>query len=253
MSIPKIIHYCWFGNNPLPDYAVKCIDSWKRFCPDYEIKLWNEDSFDFSSCKYAKQAYENGKYAFVTDYVRLVVLYEYGGIYLDTDVELIKPLDPLLSKAGFAGFERGEPGPYGREFMIASGLGIGCEAKNELIHSMLNDYDGISFADENGQLDLTSCPERNTKALVKHGLVPDGRYQEINGFCFYPAAYFAPYDYVTQKTRITDDTYSIHHYAATWKSQKSAWQKFRLRVKCTAPGRLYLRHKYVYSKQKKAR
>ncbi len=253
MSIPKIIHYCWFGNNPLPDDAVKCIDSWKRFCPDYEIKLWNEDSFDFSSCKYAKQAYENGKYAFVTDYVRLVVLYEYGGIYLDTDVELIKPLDPLLSKAGFAGFERGEPGPYGRKFMIASGLGIGCEAKNELIHSMLNDYDGISFADENGQLDLTSCPERNTKALVKHGLVPDGRYQEINGFCFYPTAYFAPYDYVTQKTRITDDTYSIHHYAATWKSPKSVWQKFRLRVKCTAPGRLYLRHKYVYSKQKEAR
>ncbi len=249
MSIPKIIHCCWFGGGPLPGYALRCMESWKRFCPDYEIKLWNEDSFDFSSCQYAAEAYENKKYAFVTDYVRLVVLYEHGGIYLDTDVELLKPLDPLLSKAGFAGFEKGSPGPYGRKYLIASGLGIGSEAKNELIGSMLDDYDGIPFVDESGQIDTTPCSERNTKSLMKHGLVPNGDYQEIEGFCFYPASYFAPYDYVTQKIRITDHTYSIHHYAASWQSEKSAWQKYKQRLKCTGIGRLFLMYKYVYSRQ----
>lgn len=244
MSIPKIIHCCWFGGSPLPGYAVKCMDSWKRFCPDYEIKLWNEESFDFSSCKYAAEAYENKKYAFVTDYVRLAVLYEYGGIYLDTDVELLKPLDPLLSKAGFAGFERGAPGPYGRDFLIATGLGIGSEPKNELIFSMLRDYDGVSFAGENGQIDVTPCSARNTGTLIRHGLVPDGSYQELGGFCFYPVSYFAPYDFVTHKTRITGHTYSIHHYAASWSSQKSPWQEFKQRLKCTAIGRIFLRYKY---------
>lgn len=249
MSIPKIIHCCWFGGSPLPDYALKCMESWKRFCPDYEIKLWNEDSFDFSSCRYAAEAYENRKYAFVTDYVRLVVLYEYGGIYLDTDVELLKPLDPLLSKAGYAGFENGSPGPYGRGFLIASGLGIGSEAKNELIYSMLSDYDGVSFFDENGHFDITPCSVRNTKTLIRHGLVPNGSYQEINGFCFYPASYFAPLDYVTRKTRITDTTYSIHHYAASWHGKQSALHQFKQRFKCTGIGRLFLRYKYVYSRQ----
>lgn len=252
MSIPKIIHYCWFGNNPLPDYAIKCIDSWKKLCPDYEIKLWNEENFDFSSCKYAKQAYENKKYAFVTDYVRLAVLYKYGGIYLDVDVELIKPLDPLLTKAGFAGFEKGFPGPYGRGYMVATGLGIGCEAKNELILSLLKDYDDISFVDENGNIDITSCPERNTKTLIKLGLVPNGKYQEINGFCFYPVEYFAPFDYITLKTRITKNTYSIHHYSASWHSENNAWQKFKHRIKCTAVGRLILRYKYGYLKKAKS-
>ena len=154
MSIPKIIHYCWFGRGKLPKLAEKCIESWKKYCPQYKIVCWNEDNFDINQNKYAKEAYEAGKWAFVSDYVRLKVLYDEGGIYLDTDVELIKPLDKLIEDGGFMGFDDNG--------VISTGLGFACEKGNKLIEALLADYDGISFICNDGAYDLTPCPDRNT-------------------------------------------------------------------------------------------
>ena len=147
MSIPKIIHYCWFGSDTIPKKAQKCIESWKKFCPEYKIVCWNEKNFDISSNRYVKEAYELGKWAFVSDYVRLKAIYEHGGIYLDTDVELIKPLDALLEGEGYMGFD--EKG------IVATGLGFAATPKHELIKNMLSDYDEIPFVLEDGSFDMT--------------------------------------------------------------------------------------------------
>lgn len=210
MSIPKIIHYCWFGNGNIPKIAEKCIDSWKKYCPDYKIICWNETNFDLSQNRYASEAYKAGKWAFVSDYVRLKVIYEYGGIYLDTDVELIKPLDSLLQGSGYMGFD--EKG------IVATGLGFGAEAKNEIIGAMLKDYDKIPFILPDGSYDLTPCPDRNTLSLERLGMDIKNTCQTFMGMRFLPQEYLCPMDYYTGKKKITNNTYSIHHYCATWTS-----------------------------------
>ena len=140
MSIPKIIHYCWFGGGPINPESRKCIESWKKYCPDYKIIEWNEQNFEISQNRYAQQAYEAKKYAFVSDYVRLAVLYRYGGIYLDTDVELVRPLDELLEHKGFIGMEHSAPSPYGRTLLVNTGSGVGAEPGCEMIGKMLAAY-----------------------------------------------------------------------------------------------------------------
>ena len=137
MSIPKIIHYCWFGGGPISAESQKCMESWKKYCPDYKIMAWNEQNFDISTNRYAQQAYEAKKYAFVSDYVRLAVLYEYGGIYLDTDVELVRPLDELLELPGFMGFQTNNE--------VATGLGFGARKGNSVVQALLRDYDALDF------------------------------------------------------------------------------------------------------------
>ena len=159
MSIPKVIHYCWFGRGELPRLAEKCIQSWKKYCPDYEIVCWNEDNFDINQNKYAREAYESGKWAFVSDYVRLKVLYDEGGIYLDTDVELIKSLDPLVKENGYMGFDDNG--------VVSTGLGFACEKGNELVGALLADYDDIPFVLPDGTYDITPCPDRNTKVMER--------------------------------------------------------------------------------------
>lgn len=213
MSIPKIIHYCWFGKNKMPKLAKKCIKSWEKYCPDYEIICWNEENFDFNDNQYVKEAYEAGKWAFVSDYVRLKVVYEYGGIYLDTDVELIKPIEPLLEYKGFMGFEKS-----GR---VATGLGFGAEKGNEIVGKMLEDYNDIFFVKPDGSLDLTPCPDRNSKSLKELGMNLENKDQIFNGVRFLPDEYLSPMDYYTGKKHITKKTYSIHHYAASWTSSVS--------------------------------
>ena len=210
MSIPKVIHYCWFGKGKMPKLAKKCIKSWKKHCPDYEIICWNEDNFDLSQNRYLLEAYEAKKWAFVSDYARLKVICDNGGIYLDTDVELLKPLDPLLDDTGFMGFD--EKG------IIASGLGFGAEKGNKIIAELLKDYDDISFLLPDGSFDLTPCPDRNTDTLKRLGMDMNpagGRFMDMT---FYPRAYFCPMDYYTGKKTITKSTYSIHHYCASWTS-----------------------------------
>ena len=150
MSIPKIIHYCWFGGKPKPELAEKCIKSWKKHCPDYEIREWNEDNYDLAAAPlYVRQAYEAKKWAFVTDYVRLQVVYECGGIYLDTDVELKKNLDSLLGYSAYFGFEDGK--------WIATGLGFGAEQGTPILQELMDDYRDIPFLLEDGSEDAGYC------------------------------------------------------------------------------------------------
>ena len=137
MSIPKVIYYCWFGKGNMPSLAEKCIKSWRKYCPDYKIVCLNEENFDISQNRYAKEAYDAKKWAFVSDYARLKVLFDEGGIYLDTDVELLKPLDKLISDGGFMGFDDNG--------VVSTGLGFGCEKGNQLVGALLKDYDDISF------------------------------------------------------------------------------------------------------------
>ncbi len=220
MSIPKIIHYCWFGNNEMPKLANKCIESWKKYCPDYEIICWNEENFDFSRNRYAREAYEAQKWAFVTDYVRLKVVYDYGGIYLDTDVELLKSIEPLLEYKGFMGFEGSG--------LVGTGLGFGAEKGNEVIEALLKDYDNISFVLPDGSFDLTPCPDRNSNVLISLGMDLKKTDQIFKDIRFLPEEYLSPMNYYTGKINITENTYSIHHYAASW---TSAVSKRTVRVK----------------------
>ncbi len=208
MSIPKVIHYCWFGRGKLPKLAEMCIESWKKFCPDYEIVCHNEDNFDIYQNRYAKEAYEAGKWAFVSDYVRLKVLYDEGGIYLDTDVELIRPLDELIKDGGYMGFDDNG--------LVSTGLGFACEKGSKLIGALLADYDDISFVLSDGKYDMMPCPDRNTKIMIELGFDVKNKIQNFMGMQILPEDYLCPIKYYTGKKRITKNTYSIHHFSATW-------------------------------------
>ena len=221
--IPKLIHYCWFGGNPLPKLAEKCIKSWKKYCPDYQIIRWDESNYDISSAPlFVLQAYEAKKWAFVTDYVRLQVVYENGGIYLDTDVELVKPLDCFLNHSAYFGFENAK--------YINTGLGFGAEKGNAVLLEMMEDYCHIPFVLEDGSFDMTSCPVRNTAVLVRHGLVQNGEKQEIGNDCLiYPTEVFCPISYYNGKLKKTKNTVSIHWFTASWKSEQYLKQREKMR------------------------
>ena len=210
MSIPKKIHYCWLGRNPKPKSVLKCIESWKKFCPDYEIIEWNEDNLDISSHLYSRQAYEAKAWAFATDYFRLWIVYTHGGIYLDTDVELLKPLDALISETGYMGFDENE--------LVATGLGFACEKGNALIGALLKDYDDIPFVLADGTYDMIPCPDRNTETIKNLGLNTAVKNQVFMGIHFLPEDYLCPIKYYTGKKVITPNTYSIHHFCASWTS-----------------------------------
>ena len=194
----------------MPRLAKKCIKSWQKYCPGYEIICWNEENFDINRNRYVKEAYEAKKWAFVSDYVRLWAVYKYGGIYLDTDVELIKPVEPLLEYGGYMGFD--EKG------IVATGLGFAAEAGSALIGEMLKDYETIPFILPGGEYDMTPCPDRNTAALKRLGMDTENKNQIFMGIKFLPREYLCPSDYYTGKTKITENTYSIHHYCASWTS-----------------------------------
>lgn len=207
--IPKTIHYCWFGANKKPKLAKKCIKSWKKNCPDYEIVEWNEDNFDILSCPhYVQQAYEAKKWAFVTDYVRLQVVYEHGGIYLDTDVEALKPFDHLLDEQAFFGFEYGE--------YINTGLGFGAEKGNAVLMEMMDDYKGIPFLMADGTFDTTPCPVRNSQVFLRNGLRKDNSRQRICDCLILPSEYLCPYDGRSRELQTTENTISIHWYNGSW-------------------------------------
>ncbi|MBR2423267.1 MAG: glycosyl transferase [Oscillospiraceae bacterium] len=213
MAIPKTIHYCWLGRNPKPNSVLKCIESWKKYCPDYEIIEWNEDNLDISSHLYSQQAYEAKAWAFATDYFRLWIVYHYGGIYLDTDVQIIKPLDPLLKNRAFMGFED--------KTRINSGLGFGAEAGSQFIYEQMKVYDSLVFRNEDGTLNRRPAPEYLTEVASSFGLTSDtGKPQQILDAVCYPRAYFSPKDYSTGILHITRNTYTIHHYTATWKTEE---------------------------------
>lgn len=210
--IPKTIHYAWFGGKPLPPNVIKCIESWKKYCPDYEIKRWDESNYDFNKHHYPREAYAQEKYAFAVDYLRLEVLYKFGGIFFDTDVEVIKNIDPLLIYPCFAGFEHGEF----NNLPVNAGIGMGAEAGNPVVKAMLEDYNHHFFIGTDGVLNMTPCPAYQTEVLLHFGLKPENRKQNLGDIIVFPTDYFCPKDYCTSKISITQNTYSIHHYSATW-------------------------------------
>lgn len=212
--IPKIIHYCWFGRNPLPASARKCIASWRKYLPDYEIKEWNEDNFDVNSIAYTRQAYEAKKYAFVSDYARFWILYHYGGLYFDTDVEVVADMDEIISRGAFMGIEQGAS--LDRKPMVAPGLGLGVEAGHVFYHKMLQVYANQSFINPDGSQNNLTIVTYTTRELYAHGMKPYEDVQEVDGIWIYPADYFCPMDSTTGIITRTKRTVAIHHYDCSW-------------------------------------
>ena len=208
--IPKIINYCWFGRNPKSKNVLHCIESWKKQCPDFIIKEWNEDNFDISSCQYAMDAYEQGKWAFVSDYARIKILYLYGGIYCDTDVEIIAPISDLLDQEAFIGFEKSIKGDY----FVNSGSMMGAIPGNRLLKELETEYRNLSFVDSTN-CNMT-CVDYTTNILIKYGLVLDNVKQNIAGFSIYPTDYFSTRDIKTGQITLTDNSRSIHYYDGSW-------------------------------------
>ena len=214
--IPKIIHYCWFGHNPLPPFAIKCIESWRKFLPEYEIREWNEDNFDVNIIPYTNEAYRLKKYAFVSDYARFWILYNYGGLYFDTDVELIRPIDDIIKRGPFMGVEAGHEGE--NDLIVNPGLGLGCYPNHDFYKKVLDDYALDHFATWNGKYTGNICGRvSNILNADKNKYYVDGLLN-VKGIFIYPADYFCPISYYTGECHITDNTRTIHHYTATWKS-----------------------------------
>lgn len=205
--IPKIIHYCWFGGNPKPTGVLKCIESWKKYCPDYEIKEWNDNNFNVNKIPYTKEAYSAGKWAFVSDVARLYALISHGGIYLDTDVELINSFDEILGNEAFIGFE-------GTKY-IATAV-MGCMPYNNTFMTFLESYRSIHFKSDSNSFDLTTNVTRLTELLLQNGLILNGKKQDIKGLTVFPTDFFSPYDYIDGRLKITSNTFAIHWYSISW-------------------------------------
>lgn len=207
--IPKIIHYCWFGGNNIPKEHLHCIDSWKQFMPEYEIKEWNESNFDLSCCQYVKEAYDARKWAFVSDYARFWILYNFGGIYLDTDVELLKSLEPIITQGPFMAMES--------KGVVAPGLGLAAYPKMKIYKVILNSYHNSNFYQFPGIPTDENVVGKVTKILLSRGFNSQIiEIQKIAEVLIYPPEFFCPKNYKTNEILITNNTYSIHHYAASW-------------------------------------
>lgn len=211
-KIPPIIHYCWFGGKEKPELAKKCIDSWKKYCPEYQIKEWNENNFNIDCCQFVKDAYKEKKWAFIADYVRLYAMVNEGGIYMDTDVEVCKPLDEFLDEQAFSGFQT--------EDSIPTGI-MACEKGYHVFKKLLNDYNTRSFYNEDGSLNLTPNVVYITDEYRKYGLELNNRKQTVEGFTLYPVDYFCAKSWETGIVTRTENTYTIHHFAGSWFSDKN--------------------------------
>lgn len=219
-KIPKIIHYCWFGRNKKPDIVNKCISSWRKILTDYEIIEWNEDNFDINCNEYVKEAYENRKYAFVSDYVRVEVLYNMGGIYLDTDVEVFKSLDEFLEEDSFWGFEE-------KDYIATST--IGAKKGNKLIKQFLDFYRGKSYNEMSKNLETSTNVQIVTNIFKKIGFEMNGEEQTIESIgTIYLQEYFSPYDYINYYDKKTENTYTKHHFYKSWVSSKDR-MKFNIK------------------------
>lgn len=214
--IPKKLHYCWFGGNEMSPEIKQCIKSWQIYLPDYEICRWDETNYDINKVPYIKQAYEEKKWAFVTDYVRLDICYTYGGIYLDTDVEVVKNFDDLLGDKAFVGVEYDKKN---NTYLINTGLVLGMEKDFELGKILRDDYINKEFRDVNGKLNMTPCPVIQTKKMKKMGYNGNNSKQIISNLIIYPQEFFCPLDQYTGELNITNNTYSVHHYHSSWISE----------------------------------
>lgn len=227
--IPKKIHYCWFGGKQLPESAKKCIVSWKKFLPDYEIIEWNESNFDVNGIPYTAEAYAAKKYAFVSDYARNKIIYEQGGIYFDTDVEIIASMDDILARGGYMGFEINPCGQ--REYgAVASGLGVAAPAQHPIYKQILDYYHKIHFQMTDGSYNMTNAVVNiTTRILIENGLQDIPGIQNVNGIFIYPADYFNPLDDATGRLCKTANTRTIHWFTKTWLNI-SPWRQWIGRI-----------------------
>ena len=217
--IPKIIHYCWFGRNPLTPLAQKCIASWRQFLPDYEIREWNEDNFDVNIIPYTAEAYKVGKYAFVSDYARFWVLYRKGGVYFDTDVEVIRPMDDVVEKGPFLGFEL-----LGAKMAVNPGQGLAAEPEMALYKSILDRYDSLPFLLPDGSINPCMMIPMVTELLVKEGLQGSGAIEHVADVDIYPPDWFNPFDDALGTLCKTENTRTIHWYAKSWLPAEPIWK-----------------------------
>lgn len=208
--IPKIIHYCWFGGKPKPELAQKCIESWKKYLPEYELREWNEETFPIKeSVRYVREAYKMRKYAFVTDYVRLWALYNYGGIYMDTDVEVLKPLDRFLHHNAFSGFEDNQ--------FVPTGI-MGAEKGSVWVKELLDPYAERRFILKGGYIDTQTNTYIITKYMEGKGMPLDDRFHDVEGYvAMYPHDWFCPKSWQTGEITLTYNTHTIHHFAGSWR------------------------------------
>lgn len=239
--IPKVIHYCWFGHNPLPKSAHDCIKSWKKFLPDYEIKEWNEDNFNVNIVPYTKAAYEAKKYAFVSDYARFWILFHYGGLYFDTDVEVIKPIDDITQRGPFMGCEM-DLTPKMKYIGVNPGLGLGVNPNHDFYRAILEKYNYEEFI-WNGE-NTKTVVTITTELLREMGLSDKSGIQNVCGIYIYPSEYFNPYNIITSHIHITENTRTIHKNAASWMKQ-SIITRLKYRVRELLPEFLLL----LYSKR----
>ena len=250
-NIPKTIHYCWFGGNPLPDEALRCIESWKKYCPDYEIKRWDEKNFNINICEYVLSAYREKKWAFVSDYARFWILYNYGGIYFDVDVELLKPIDSIISQGQFVGCEKVDYDKYKTEVILRElkrtnnqrlidcyneerirdikygvnpGLGIGLKRHSWFALNMITQYESRCLYDSNNNIQAVNVVDLTTIQCLSYGVCSFDKtvtvkVQNDEELSIYPVEFFCPMDYTTGNLNITEHTYSIHHYKESWLSK----------------------------------
>ncbi|WPC22380.1 glycosyltransferase [Pediococcus inopinatus] len=224
--IPKIIHYCWFGGKPLTEKILKNIESWKKYCPDYQIIQWNESNFDVKKYKFAFEAYEVGQWAFVSDVARLDIIYNYGGFYLDTDVELLKSLDYFIdNKVFFAREDR---------FTINTGIGFGAEMKNQFVLENLSMYKNKHFINGDGSFNRILCVDITTHLLSLIGIRPSSKIETSKKIKVYPREYFCPVRIGSGRTVITNRTFSIHHYDASWKDGSGCTSNWLVPIKKVA-------------------
>ena len=249
--IPKIIHFCWFGGNPLPELAQKCIASWRKYLPEYEIWQWGEEptpvpslkgrglgscdkvmEFDVNCIPYTAEAYRQGKYAFVSDYARFWILHKYGGLYFDTDVEVIRPLDEIIAQGNFMGFEtdpdgENSPGKYAPRYCysVAPGLGMGFEKEHPFLKVMLDKYTTLEYETPVFPWGKTIVAY-TTEELCKRGLRNVQGVQKVEDIMLYPHVYFAPIDVISGRLHITDRTYTIHQYMGSWGDKRHhSWKE----------------------------
>ncbi len=209
--IPKIIHYCWFGRGEMPKLMKKCLRSWKKYCPDWEIVRWDEDSFDVHSTLWTKQAYEAKKYAFVSDYVRLKALYEQGGVYLDTDVELVQPLEKFLQHTAFSGFESMST--------VQTGV-IGAQAQHPVIKAWMDYYQDRAYFTE-GVPVMTPNVTHITEDMKARGLRMDDTYQTVDDIAVYPQTWFCPMSAISIERKVSNNTHALHYFTSTWRTEKA--------------------------------
>jgi len=222
-KIPKKIHYCWFGGNPIPEHLQKFMKSWNKFCPDYEIIKWEESNYDVNKNLYMKQAYGAKKWGFASDYARLDIIYNYGGIYLDTDVEIVKSFDDLLYDEMFCGFETNSS--------INFGLGFGAVIEHPILKTMLELYEKLSFLNEDNSLNLTTCPDYQSEILSQYGFKLNNKYQNINGTAVYPTEVFCPINSLKCVDYSSINTHSIHYYDTSWKTDDELKKRTEIGMK----------------------